>query len=124
MTKTKYGAFYNRGDNSIVWFRTARLLDKGYYRRHARCAEPPDVYVAASVAELIMKTHAWIQEEEALFQRQSGRPGVNAANQKRISANMTDQLVQRLDPHDDAIWVDEPLWVKQLHRCEKPCALD
>jgi hypothetical protein len=28
---------------------------------------------------------------------------------------MTDQLVQRLDPDDDTVWVNEPHWVKHLH---------
>ena len=71
----KYGAYYNRRDDDMVWFRTARSLEAGFYRRHARRAEPPDVYIADSVPELIMRVYPWLHEEEASFQNQVGRPG-------------------------------------------------
>ena len=110
----KYGAYYNRHDDDIVWFRTARPLEVGFYRRHTHSKEPPDVYIANSVPELIMKVYPWIHAEEASFQNQVGHPGENAEEQSRISEKMTDQLVQRLDPNDDTAWVDEPHWVKLL----------
>jgi hypothetical protein len=53
----KYGAYYNRREDDMVWFRTARPLEAGFYRRHARSVEPPDVYIADSVPELIMKVY-------------------------------------------------------------------
>jgi hypothetical protein len=111
----KYGAYYNRRDDDMVWFRTARPLEAGFYRRHAGDAEPPDVYIADSVPELIMKVYPWIHKEEASFQNQVGHPGGDAEEQSRISEKMTDQLVQRLHPDDDTAWVDEPHWVKHLH---------
>jgi hypothetical protein len=111
----KYGAYYNRREDNMVWFRTARPLEAGFYRRHARSVEPPDVYIADSVPELIMKVYPWIHAEEASFQNQVGQPGGDAEEQSRISEKMTDQLVQRLHRDDDTAWVNEPHWVKHLH---------
>jgi len=110
----KYGAYYNSLDEDIVWFRTARPLETGFYHRHARRDESPDVYIAASVPELIMKVYPWIHKEEAAFQQQVSSPGLNAEDKSRISEKLTDQLIQRLDPDDDTVWVDEPHWVKHL----------
>ncbi|MEJ2170630.1 MAG: hypothetical protein P8X90_34485 [Desulfobacterales bacterium] len=111
----KYGAYYNPSEDDIVWFRTARPLEAGFYRRHARGEEPPDVYIADSLPELIMKVYPWIHKEETSFQDQVRHPGGNAEEQSRISEKMTGQLVQRLHPDDDRAWVDEPHWVKHLH---------
>ena len=115
MAKIKFGAYYSNRDEDIVWFRTALPIKTGFYRRHARREEPPDVYIAESVSELIMKVYSWIHKEEASFQNKVGHPGGNAEEQSQISEKMTDQLVQRLDPDDDTAWVNEPHWVKHLH---------
>ena len=114
MDTMKYGAYYNRRDEEIVWFRTIRPLKAGFYRRHARHAELPDVYIADSVPELIMRAYPWIHAQEDTFQNQVGRSVENAEENNRISEKMTDQLVQHLDPDDAAVWVDEPRWVKHL----------
>ena len=110
----KFGVYYNRRDEDIVWFRTARPMETGFYHRHTYRDEPPDVYIAESVPALIMKVHPWIHEEEAAFQQQARSPGLNAEDKGRISEKLTDQLVQRLDLDDDTVWVDEPHWVKHL----------
>ena len=90
-------------------------MEAGFYRRHTGGEELPDVYIADSVPELIMKVYPWIHKEEASFQNQVGHPGGDAEEQSRISEKMTDQLVQRLHPDDDTAWVDEPHWAKHLH---------
>jgi hypothetical protein len=114
METVKYGAYCNRRDDGIVWFKTTRPLEAGFYRRHARRGEAPDACIAESVPELIMKVYPWIHELEADFQLEVGKPGLDDKDNARISQEMTDQLVQRLDPDDEAVWVDEPHWVKHL----------
>ena len=110
MDTVKYGAYHNRRDDGIVWFKTARPLEAGFYRRHAGRGAAPDVCIAESVPELIMKVYPWIHELESDFQLEVGRPGLNDRNKDRISEEMTDHLIQRLDPDDEAVWVDEPHW--------------
>ena len=110
----KYGAYYFSRQQDIVWFRTSRPMETGFYRRHTHHDDPPDVYLAESVPALIMKVYPWIHEEETVFQQQASNPGLNSENKGRISEKLTDQLVQRLDPNDDTVWVDEPHWVKHL----------
>jgi hypothetical protein len=110
----QYGAYYNSRDEDIVWFRTARPVESGFYHRHTHRDEPPDVYIAESVPTLIMKVSPWIHEEQSAFEQQVSSPGLNAEDKSRMSIKYTDQLVQRLDPNDDTAWVDEPRWVKHL----------
>ena len=110
----KYGAYYRSRKQEIVWFRTSRPMEKGFYHRHTHRNHPPDVYIAESVPELIMKAYPWIRAEQAAFQDQADSPGLNAEDKSRISDHLTDQLVQRLDPDDDTAWVDDPHWVKHL----------
>jgi hypothetical protein len=111
----KYGAYYNCRDHEIIWFRTSLPLEAGFYHLHTHSEESPDVCIAESVPELIMKASPWIHEEEAAFQNQVKSPGENAEEQRQISEKMTDELVQRLGSNDDTAWVDEPRWVKHLH---------
>ena len=110
----KYGAYYDSRRQEIAWFRTSRPMETGFYHRHSHRNEPPDVYIAESVPDLLMKVYPWIQDEEAVLQKQASSPGMKAEDKGRISAELTDQLVQRLDPDDDTVWVDEPHWVKHL----------
>ena len=110
MAKMKFGAYYSNRDEDIIWFRTALAMETGFYHRHTRSEEPPDVCIAESVPELIMKVYPWIHELESDFQLEVGRPGLNDRNKDRISEEMTDHLIQRLDPDDEAVWVDEPHW--------------
>jgi hypothetical protein len=42
------------------------------------------------------------------------RPGLNSEDKKQISDQMTVQWVNRLDPKDDKLWVEEPHWLKHL----------
>jgi hypothetical protein len=114
MDTMKYGAYYRSRRQDIVWFRTRRPMETGFYHRHAHRDEPPDVYIAESVPALIMKVSPWIGEEETTFQQQVSNSGLNAEEKCRVSEKLTDQLVQRLDPNDDTVWVDEPRWVKHL----------
>ena len=109
-----YGAYYKSRDEDIVWFRTRRPMGTGFYHRHIRSSEPPDVYIAESVPALIMKVYPWIQAEEAAFQQPANGTGLNSEDKDRISEKLTDQLVLRLDPKYDTVWVDEPHWVKHL----------
>ena len=110
----RYGAYYRGSRQDILWFRTSRPMETGFYYRHTHREDPPDVYIAESVPELIMKVYPWIHEEEGIFQDQVGSPGLETEDQRRISEELTDQLVQRLDPNDDTVWVDEPHWIKNL----------
>lgn len=111
---TKYGAYYRNRKKEIVWFRTRRPLETGFYQRHTHFKGSPDVYIAESVPALIMKVYPWIQEAEKVFQQQASSPGLNDEEKGRISENMTDRLVQHLDPNADNVWIDEPHWVKHL----------
>ena len=110
----KYGAYNRKHKSDIVWFRTNRPMSAGYYHRHTRRKEPPDVCIADSVPALIMKAYSWIHEGETEFQQEVGSTGLDAEEKNQISDKLTDQLVQRLDPNDDKVWVDEPHWVKHL----------
>ena len=74
----KYGAYNRSRQQDIVWFRTARPMETGFYHRHTHRDESPDVYIAENVPALIMKVYPWIHEEEAAFQQQAGIPGLNA----------------------------------------------
>jgi len=94
----KFGAYCSGRGEDIVWYRTARPLQTGFYHHHTRREEPPDVYIAESAPELIMKVYPWIHEAEAAFQDQVRSPGLDAEDQRRISDQSTEQLVQRLDP--------------------------
>lgn len=114
MDKIKFGAYYSSRDEEIVWFRTVRPMETGFYHRHTRREEPPDVYIAESVPELTMKAYPWIREEETAFQDQVGGDRLKADEKSRISDRLTEQLVQRLDPDDDTVWVDEPHWANDL----------
>ena len=114
MAKIKFGAYYSNRDEDIIWFQTALAMETGFYHRHTRSEEPPDVYIAESVPELIMKVYPWIHEREAAFRSQVRGSRVNAKEQSRISEKITDQLIRRLDPNHDAVWVDEPHRVKHL----------
>jgi hypothetical protein len=109
-----YGAYNDAQGQSIVWFRTSLSMATGFYHRHTLRQEPPDVCIAESVPELIMKVYPWIQEQESAFQQQVGSPGSSDKDKDRISEKMTDRLVQHLDPNDDTVWVDEPHWVNHL----------
>lgn len=109
-----YGAYNDTREGNIIWFRTERPLATGFYHRHTRRGDPPDVYIAQAIPELIMKVHPWIHAEEAAFQREISSPALKDEDKDRIAEQLTDQLVQRLDPDDDAIWVDDPHWVKHL----------
>jgi len=110
----RYGAYYRSRRQDIVWFRTSRTLETGFYHHHTHSDEPPDVYISESVPALIMKVYPWIHEEESAFQHQTSSPGLNAEEKSRISDQLTDQLVQRLDPDDDTALIDEPHWIKHL----------
>jgi hypothetical protein len=67
----------------IVWFRFGRPLETGFYRRHARRDEPPDVGIAECVPTLIMKIYPWIRAEEAAFQEKVNTPGLISEDKKR-----------------------------------------
>ena len=110
----RYGAYYRSRQQDIVWFRTRRPMETKFYHRHTHGDEPPDVYIAESVPALIMKVYPWIHEEEAAFQHQVDSPWLKAKDKGQIADQLTDQLVQRLDPDDNTVWVDEPHWVKHL----------
>jgi hypothetical protein len=72
------------------------------------------VCIAESVPALIMKVYPWIHQEEMAFQENTSSPGISAEDQKRISDHLSEQWVNRLDPNDDNVWVDEPYWLKHL----------
>lgn len=113
----KFGAYNDIRKGVIVWFRTTRSLEAGFYRRNSRRGDPPDVYVAESVPELILKVYPWIRETEAAFQKAVGRLEAETSHDRdseRVSDQMADQLVRRLDPNDDRIWTDDPRWIKHL----------
>jgi hypothetical protein len=114
MDTMKYGAYHRSHGKGIVWFRTGRPLKTGFYHRHARRNETPDVCIAESVPTLIMKVYPWIRAEEADFQEKVSIPGLNSEDKKQISDQMTEQWVNRLDPKDDKLWVEEPHWLKHL----------
>ena len=120
----KYGAYHRRRKKDIVWFRTKRSIQTGFYRRHSHSGKPPDVYVAESVPGLIMKVYPWIHEEETAFQKETGGQQSSVENDKGISDRMTEGLIQRLDPDDDTVWINDPHWVKHLKKCPPPCTPD
>jgi hypothetical protein len=50
----KSGAYFSGRGKGIVWFRTDRPLKTGFYHRHARHDDPPDVCIDESLPALIM----------------------------------------------------------------------
>ena len=55
-----------------------------------------------------------MRKEEADFQEKMNIPGLNTEDKKQISDQLAEQWVNRLDPNDDKLWVDEPHWLKHL----------
>jgi hypothetical protein len=110
----RYGAYYRSRKKEIVWIRTKQPIEPGFYHRHILHDQAPDVCIEESVPGLIMKTYSWIRDAEDAFQEQVSRPDVSTQDQHSHADRMTEELVQRLDPNDDSVWVDEPHWVKHL----------
>ena len=114
MGSMKFGAYYDSRKQEVVWFRTSRSMETGFYHRHTRRGQSPDVYLSDSVPDLIMKSYPWIHDEEAAFQKEAGTSGLSSEDKKRDAERMADQLVQSLDPDSDDAWVDNPRWVKHI----------
>jgi hypothetical protein len=74
MDTMKFGAYNSGLEKGIVWFRTSRPLEAGCYHRHARRDDTPDVCIAESVQELIIKVYPWIHQEETAFQENFEQP--------------------------------------------------
>lgn len=110
----KYGAYYHSSRQEIIWFRTEQSIETGYYHRHSLHGDRPDVYVADSVPDLIINSYPWVKEAETDFQREHSSSESSDDLKSKQAVSMTDHLLQRLDPHDPAAWVDEPHWVKHL----------
>ena len=110
----RYGAYYRGRKKEIIWFRTKQLIEPGFYHRHIFHDQSPDVCIEESVPGLIMNTYSWIRDAEEAFQEQVNRPDVSVKDQHSKADHMTDELVQRLDPNDETVWIDEPHWVKHL----------
>ena len=112
----KYGAYYHSRRQEIVWFRTKRSMETGFYHRHALHGERPDVYVADSVPGLVMNSYDWVKAAENDFQQKHSSSASTDETKHRQAVSMADHLVQRLDPNDPAAWVDEPHWLTHLKK--------
>ena len=108
----KYG-FYQADPpaGDITWFRTSGGLESGaYVRGHG---STPNVYIADSVAALLMQVTPAITAAEQAGQASLATPDMDANTRERISDELTDVLVARLS-RDDGTWVDEPHWIRHL----------
>jgi hypothetical protein len=110
LDQLKFGAYRSR-DDGIVWFRTARPLAAGFYHHRSLAGTPPDVCIADSVPALIVAVYPWIREEELEFQDEVSSPSATARDRDRLAERLAEGLVRRLDPDDDAAWLDEPAWL-------------
>lgn len=61
-----------------------------------------------------MKAYPWIHDAEDAFQDQVSSPNDSTEEQCSRADRRAEELVQRLNPDDDSVWVDEPPWVKHL----------
>lgn len=61
-----------------------------------------------------MKVYSWIHLAETAFQEKTSGPDMSAADQKRISDQLTERWVDRLDPNDD-VWAMIPTISNILH---------
>lgn len=110
----KFSAYYRSRKNEMVWLRTQRSLETGFYHRHSLHGDRPDVYSADSVPDLIMNSYPWLKEPEDEFQRQNTSSECSDDLKSRKAVSMADYLVQHCDPKDPKAWVDEPQWLKHF----------
>lgn len=113
-TIMKFGAYCHSRKKEMVWFRTQRSLETGFYHRHSLHGDRPGVYVADRVPDLIMNSYPWLKEAEDEFQLENTSSECSDDLKSRQAVSMADYLVQRLDPNDPKAWVAEPHWLKHL----------
>jgi hypothetical protein len=110
----KYGAYQaDQPDGVITWFRTNEEFAAGSYVRGL--GSTPNVYIAESVAALIMAVGPAIDASE-----QAGQAGLSVSGmdddavRQHMASQLTDELVAHLSNETDSIWEDNPRWLKHL----------
>ncbi len=109
-----YGLYIRDLDaGDFVWFTTDKSLEPGAYIRGRHHAGSPDVYVAQSIAALLLQVGPFIRQAEDDAQSSLGTPDIAPSTQGHIESEMTEGLLQHLT-ETSPIWVSDPHWVRDL----------
>jgi hypothetical protein len=106
-----YARDISAGD--LVWFTSDRPLAPGAYTFADNHNSSPAVYVAESIAGLVLMVGQIIDQAERGAQESLGSPGIPADIKRRVANGMTDKLLERLT-ETSSIWEPNPPWVTEL----------
>ena len=111
---TVYGLYVRDLDaDDFVWFTTSNSLQPGTYILGRHQGASPNVYVADSIASLILQVGSLVQQAESRAQSYLGTADMTPGAEQRIAEEMTEGLLRRLT-ETSSIWVADPHWVKEL----------
>ena len=71
------------------------------------------MYIAESIAALILATGSVIQQTEDLAKQSIDAPGISPELKDRVEGNLTDGLISQLT-ETSSIWESNPHWVHSL----------
>lgn len=109
----RYGALTPRDDDSAIeFFVTERSLAPGAYVLGAQ-QQTPNVFIADSVAALIMQIAPTIERVEREGQKALGFSAMGREDRVRLADQLADSLIRRLS-EDSAAWQEEPAWLDRL----------
>jgi hypothetical protein len=112
---TLYGLYVrDLAAGDLVWFTTDESLEPGEYVRGRHHAHSPDVYIAESIAALVLQVGPIVLHAEDQAQKSLGTSGISSGARDRIRKEMTEGLLRRLT-ETSSIWVVNPSWVDELH---------
>ena len=100
------------GSTAIEFFVTERPLAPGAYILGAD-QQTANVFVAESVAGLILQIEPVIERIEREGQKSLGFAAMDSDDLERLADRLADGLIRRLS-EDAAIWREEPKWLDQL----------
>lgn len=108
----KYGAYQaDAPSGELVWFQTGEAMQTGaYIRGHG---SKPNVYIADSVAALIMRIAPNIAAMEQTAQNALAPADSDQRTRQEMAATLSDELIERLS-RDDSLWVENPHWICHL----------
>jgi signal transduction histidine kinase len=114
-----YGLYIcDLGASDLVWFTTTKALTPGGYlleRHHLsrHFARSPNVYVAESIAALVLQVGPLLDQAESRAQSSLSAKDFSSQDRHRIADDLTEGLLQRLT-ETSVIWVANPSWTDSL----------
>jgi hypothetical protein len=111
---TTYGLYVrDRNAGDLVWFTASDSLQPGRYFLGRQQGTAPNVYVADSIASLILEVGSLVQQVENSAQSTLGTAEMTAGAEQHMAEDMTEGLLQRLT-ETSAVWIADPDWIKRL----------